>query len=244
MHFAARSSAAQTLSNSLAPNADTPQPRINVLLFSQLLLPQPHHAALPEAMSTMEKHRSANRCSEASPPLLAEALKSRRGAQRQGPRGGGQEALAAAATLINLPDLHEALNSPTSSTTCGVLRGRLLPAVRSELRARRHAEWKKALPLTRILQNEQPWKPPPKLLRKLEVVRGHDAALGHRPALANLPRARLHHPLGRNGAQDEHPLGHEPTFGRQRWYLSQFDFPNGRDLREIEKVTIAGTTSS
>jgi hypothetical protein len=157
---------------------------------------------------------------------------------------------------IRTPDqLHEGLNSlDVIEEVRRVLPGRLLHAVRSELRSKNaEAEWKKAMPLARSLVKEQHWTPPPKLLRRFEVVRVDMTQLSAINQITQTFRARVFIILKiTGGARDEHLLKEfdgfpldakgKPTFRPSaRWYLSQFDFVNGRDLREIEsKVTVAG----
>lgn len=145
--------------------------------------------------------------------------------------------------------LEEALESEgmiAELRLCGI-KGRLIPALRHELQRR-----KATTSVVKIAKGlkDKPWKPPPRLMRRLEVVRCDFAQLSAIDQLSQTFRVRLFLIIKiKGGALDEHlsrdfegfPVDDDgkPTFRPSaKWYLAQMDFPNGRDITVLEsKVT-------
>jgi len=155
---------------------------------------------------------------------------------------------------IKTPDqLRRAIKTPEvlPQLTASVLRGLLLPVVSDVLRREEHGEhWRKIyseVPKSKMTPMNAP------LLRRLEIVRADVTQLSAIDQLSQTFRARLFLILRLPGGAKDDDLSREsedfpvdshgrPTFRPSaRWYLSQLDFPNGRDIKTLEsKVTTAG----
>jgi len=147
--------------------------------------------------------------------------------------------------IYNADQLQEALaDKEVLPDVRGVLRGLLMPSVRRELKRFRHEEME--------LQKAA-WKPPPKLIRKIEVVRLEMKQLSGIDQVSQTFHAVMLIVLKMpGGALDEHLVkdfdgfpyddNGKPTFRPSaQWYLTQIAFPNGREVEELEsKVTKEG----
>ena len=142
-------------------------------------------------------------------------------------------------------ELQQALDSrQVEQDVRAVLRGRLLPAVRQELKLEMAAEAAKLA---------ASWKPPPRLVRTIEVVRLEMKQLSGIDQVSQTFHAVMLIVLKMpQGALDEHLVSDfdgfpyddsgKPTFRPSaKWYLTQIAFPNGREVEELEsKVTKEG----
>ena len=155
-----------------------------------------------------------------------------------------------AGLYIRTPDhLRQGLSTPeVHEQIVKVLRGMLLSAVKEELKRNEHGTtWKMAIKSTiatvRSPQSNARVKMNAPLLRRLEIARVDVTQLSQIDQISQTFRARLFLILRIcGGALDDHLLSEfegfptdefgRPTFRPSaKWYLSQVDFPNGRDIQ-------------